>query len=284
MAVRIPEFKVASYGNAMRQGQTIKAAGLNIKQTENMIRGREKAKQVRMQMGNMPDAIDKLEEMGEFEQADKMRNNYQSMMKNGVEVVKSMSRSITPENYKEVKEGFQQSGTILPGAWPTEYSKKFVDSLGDKEKATLTKHSRRWEENGINVTQDLMAKDGDIFWTGTPFESAADKTSRTGKGGKGGKGGFTYKAADDNAMGKQASQLFGGFYDPTTGQFAGLDKDKAAKVQAVHAAASEIFAQAQGTKTHAQAVREAAGKLKINIENPDDWAATDPASIEKRNK
>lgn len=49
------------------------------------------------------------------------------------------------------------------------------------------------------------------------------------------------KAADDSLIGKNIATLFGGVYNPTTGEITGLDKDNAKKVLEIQADASKIF-------------------------------------------
>lgn len=86
------------------------------------------------------------------------------------------------------------------------------------------------------------------------------------------------KAADENAIYKYAAQLYGGFYDPATGQFSGLDADKATKIQSIATEAVRLM-RAEGLDRH-EAVTKAARKAKIDI--PDLNAppsAADPASI-----
>jgi hypothetical protein len=63
-------------------------------------------------------------------------------------------------------------------------------------------------------------------------------------------GGF--KAADTNAIYRQSSGLFGGTYNPLTGQFTGLDRDQAEQAQRIASRASQIYA--AGGVDHATAV------------------------------
>ena len=75
------------------------------------------------------------------------------------------------------------------------------------------------------------------------------------KGGS--KGGL--KAADVNAMYKQAAALYGGFFDPNTGEFTGLDAEKAQKVQGLIRSAESNAAGGLGLAESVSRAAEAAG-------------------------
>jgi len=49
------------------------------------------------------------------------------------------------------------------------------------------------------------------------------------------------KAADDSLIGKNIATLFGGVYDPSSGEISGLDKDNAKKVAEIQSNASRIY-------------------------------------------
>lgn len=288
MAINIGQPNQLDYGNAILTGQTIKNNRLRNQamaqeQEDRMerIRKQQQAQQIRAQMEKMPAAIDEMEKQGLYDEADKLRTHYIGQMKRGVEVARTLASGLDENNYSQVRHDLIQSGAITGDMWPTEYSSNWWAKKGDKQKKDLEQLTVRWQENGATLSQDLLAADGDVFWKGTPFESAADRKARmeSKPGGKGTGADFEYTASDDNAIGSQATRLFGGVYDPATGRFSGLSPDKAQKVQAVHSAASEIYAASQGRLTHAQAVREAARRLRITIEDPNDAMATDPAGI-----
>lgn len=284
--VRTPQFQTFDYGNAMMKGENIKSARLKnramsneLAQSENVIKRREEASRIRQQIESMPAAIDELDSRGYYDEADKLRANYLGQVKNGFNVAQTMAKGLNAENYSQVRQDMIQSGAITGDMWPVEYSKDWwANSLAEK-KAKIQTHTRRWAENGRTMTQDFIDRDGTIFWEGNPYESGTDKNARTKAENPDGGKGFEYKAADDNAIGKQATRLFGGVYDPATGQFSGLDPQKAQKAQAVHSAASRLFAAGERRITHAQAVAEASRRLGIVIEDPDDRATIDPAGI-----
>lgn len=83
--------------------------------------------------------------------------------------------------------------------------------------------------------------------------------ARPSSGGAGvGPGGI--RSTDSGLIYRQSAGLFGGTYDPTTGRFAGLDRDSAAKVQRIASRASVIFK--QGNIDHATAVYQALDEMK----------------------
>lgn len=68
---------------------------------------------------------------------------------------------------------------------------------------------------------------------------------------------FGLKAADTNAIYRQAAGLFGGMYDPMTGRIAGLNREQSEIVQRIAARASQIFMEGAGKIDHASAVEQA---------------------------
>ena len=282
MPFRASDFQQLDYGDAVQTGQQIQynrlrnqALGIEQQEAEDRRRKQAQADQIRRSMETMPEAIDELESQGLFDQADELRTSYLRQAKGGVEIARMLAKGLNESNYKQVRHDMIQSGAITGDLWPEEYSEDWWAKQIAEKKRTLTQHTVRWqEENGATVAQDLLASDGDIFWKGTPYESAADRKARDGGGD-----GFEFKASDTNAIGTQVTRLFGGVYDPATGRFAGLDPQKANRAAAVHAAADELYAAGQGGVTHAQAVREAARRLRISIEDPNDSLINDPAGI-----
>ncbi len=285
MPFRASDFRGLDYGNAVRQGQDIAynrlrntALGQEQERRDELIRKRAEADRVRQTMETLPDAIAELDSLGNFEEADRLRDSYLRQMKGGVEVARMLSEGLNETNYEQVRHDMIQSGAITGDMWPTEYSSDWWAKKVAKQKSDLDQLTVQWrDENGFTVSQDLLARDGDIFWRGSPFEAAADRQAREGGDGDG--AGFEFKASDSNAIGNQVTRLFGGTYNPETGRFAGLNPQQAQQAQAVHAAADELYMAAGGRIPHAAAVREAAKRLRINIENPDDTLATDPAGI-----
>ncbi len=102
-----------------------------------------------------------------------------------------------------------------------------------------------------------VGPDGQTVYT--PRSQAAGMTVGARPSTPAGAGG--YKSADANAIYRQVGGLFGGFYDPITGGFGGLDPDQANRVQMVAARAEELFNAGDMGHTGAvlQALREYQG-------------------------
>jgi hypothetical protein len=68
---------------------------------------------------------------------------------------------------------------------------------------------------------------------------------------------FKFTASDANAIYHQSVGLFGGTWDPITGNVAGMDKDSATRAQSIAARASQIYRESAGAIDHASAVEQA---------------------------
>lgn len=280
---RASDFKQFDYGNAVQQGQNIKynrmrnqALGQDLQEREDLIKKRNEAAEIRQQLEGMPAAIDEMENRGLYDQAAKLRDHYVGQMKSGYDIAKMMAEGLDETNYQQTRQDLIQAGAITGDMWPVKYSEDWWAKKVASTKSELEVNTIRWtNEDGIVMSTDYLDRDGRIIEEGT-YEASADRKARSGGDGD---GKWSYKAADDNAMGNQATRLFGGVYDPSTGQFSGLDPEKAQKVQAVHSAATELYKAARGDITHAQAIREAAHRLRIAVEDPEDTRSTDPAGI-----
>lgn len=285
MPIRASDFKGFDYGDAVAQGQNIaynrmRNTALSQQQEaeEERRRKRAEADEIRRQLDTMPDAIAELDRLGNFDEADRLRENYLKQMKGGVEIARTLAAGLNADNYEQVRHDMIQSGAITGDMWPTEYSEDWWANRVAREKSNLVKITRRWQDdNGYTLSQDMLARDGDVTWAGTPFESATDRRARVAPAA--GATVFKFSSSDSNAIGRQVAQLYGGAYDPATERFAGLDPAQTRSVAALQAAAEELYAAGQGRITHAQAVREAAKRMRINIVNPNDALANDPAGI-----
>jgi len=93
--------------------------------------------------------------------------------------------------------------------------------------------------------------------------------ARAAKPGAG--GGGSYKAADANAIYGKAAELYGGYYDPVTGQLRGLQENAAASVTQLGRIAEELYLEAalEGTPIgHLEAVSLAAERMGIELPRP----------------
>lgn len=277
------KFQSFDYGNAIKTGQNIsfnrmRNDAMADQQTErkDMLRNRKKAQDLRSMYDRMPDQIAALERENMFKEADELRDNYIETRKTEVDLLTTMRPNINADNYKQFRQELLQAGAVTPEMMPVEYSDKWFRSEIDKRKQSLSRFTVQSHENGALMSRDYVQQNGQINWdlTGAWYEKKDDKK---GKGGAGGKGAF--KAADASQIGKQIERLFGGFYDPQTGQLKGLDPSVAPRVQSIQEEAELIYTQGGGAITHGVAVTQAARKLGINIENYRNKAASDPLSL-----
>ena len=279
-------FQTFDLGRAVTSGQRIQynrmtndALADEQIERKDMLRNRQKAQEIRSLYDSMPDQIAALERENMFKQADDLRNNYIQARKSEVTLLTSMRHAINADNYKEFRQELLQSGAVTPEMMPVEYSDQWFKKAIDKRKTSLTRFTVQSHRNGALMSRDYVQQDGEVNWELTGKWYDAGKDGKGGKGGTGKKGKFTFKAADANQIGEQIERMFGGFYDPQTGQLKGLDPTTAARVQSIQEEAELIYGQSQGEISHGVAVTRAARKLGINIENYRDKLATDPLSI-----
>lgn len=277
------QFQIMDYGAAVQKGQNIQynrlrneALGMEVQEAEDMLRNRAKANEIRKQFNDMPDQIEELERSGLFDEADKLRDSYIKSKKAEADMIGSLRPGITAENYDEVRGKLIRSGAITPELWPVEYSDKWFREQQKNAQGNLTKLTRKWAEQGAIMSQDIVQQDGSILWEGEPYADP-DDTAKDGKGAA-----FKFDASDSNAIGKQSERLYGGFYDPQTGQISGLDRDKAQKVANVQAYAETLYQRAEGGITHAVALAQAARKFGISVQDPEDKSTYDPLNLGTR--
>lgn len=89
----------------------------------------------------------------------------------------------------------------------------------------------------------------------------AGTTAKTNPTGNSQGTAFKFTASDTNAIHHQALSLFGGMYDPMTGEISGMDPNQMTRVQAVAARASKIYRAAAGEIDHASAVQQALSEV-----------------------
>lgn len=127
--------------------------------------------------------------------------------------------------------------------------------------------SRRMDPTLVPVLQP----DGTSVWMPRP-QAAGDPVGAPPSRTAASPGGL--RTADSSLIFRQASALFGGTYDPTTGRFAGLDRDAAANVQRIASRASVIFK--AGGVDHATAVDQALEEMRAAAAATPDGSGTIP--------
>lgn len=283
------KFRQFDLGKAVQTGQRIQYNRMQNQQMadeqqerQDMLRSRKKANEIRQMYDSMPDQIAALETEGMFDQADQLRDSYIGTRKNEVTMLENVREFLDKDNYKQFRQDMITAGAINPDMMPVEYSDDWLRKQADDKKRTLQNFTQQSFENGALMSRDYVTENGDVRWdlTGEWYDTQKAADAKKGKGGSGPGGkDWMMKAADTNAIGKQAERIFGGFYDPQTGRLKGLDKTEAARVQAVVEEAERIYNENRGVVSHGVAVARAARKLRINIEDYRDTAATNPLNL-----
>ena len=219
-----------------------------------------------MQHEGIPAQIEEMESIGMFKEADELRESYIKQTKAQVELSKAFSEGLTAENYDEVRQQMIADGVISPELWPTEYDPTWFTETNSRNAASLTKLTKKWYEDGVVMSQDIMQRGGEITWEGEPYPT---------KEGSAGGAGTSYTSGDDNAIRNAIKEEFGGFYDPQTGQWAGLSRDTAQRVTGVAEEATRLFAEQKAAGnvppfTHSIAVAQASRSAGITIEKVED--------------
>jgi len=194
-------------------------------------------------------------------------------------VVKGMQRGLklfkdvkTPEEYQRAKRVYEQTDPELAKGMPADYDPEalsqrlewgrvFTD-LNDKTSPTGKLLSERdalaADDPAREVYDRMIAKGishGDINYV--PDQKGGYVREAVEKKGP--------KAADSNTIARQIGQLFGGFYDPISGVFKGLNREAGQQAQAVQSRAERIFIDGKGTVTHAEAVTQSATEFGVKI-------------------
>jgi len=152
-------------------------------------------------------------------------------------------------------------GVAGPGELPEEYDEELAKGLAGH----ATENLKIIEQNlpGGMVQQYKQIGQELTKW-GEPTQRWTPKQR-----GKGAGAGTGMKAADENAIARQAGNLFGGMYDPVSGRFSGLKGENAEqKVQAIIERASNLFK--EGALTRSGAVSKAAREAGVEIEKLSD--------------
>ena len=170
---------------------------------------------------------------------------------------KTAPRARDQKSWDMVSQDWVQKGLAQPGDLPQQYDPELVQFLSGVTPEKLQEFSDMQpipNMPGYRGQQDKRTKKwANIYDT---------SKSSSGVGGGGG-----LKAADENAMHRQAASLFGGMYDPQTGRFSALSKDDAQRAQAIAEYATRLYVDSGGTMTRTEAVTTATRKLGIEVTN-----------------
>ncbi len=282
------QFRFLDYGKAAAAGERIEygrlrneALGMEVDEATDMLANRKKAQEIRSQTEGLPNEIEALDAVGLHDEADKLRDTYIKTVTANADMIDAVASKLTAANYDGIREDMIKSGAIMGSMWPDKFDPQWARDQASSTRANLQRHVEKWEEEGVVMSQDIFSRGGIVDETmgGQPY--ALDNDQRgAAKGGDNWKG---WSATDSNAIGKQSERLYGGFYDPVSGQMQGLDPTKAAKVQSVQDEAEQIYTRARNNgdtnMTHARAVAQAARKQGVKIDDIEDDNATNPLNL-----
>jgi hypothetical protein len=262
-------FRFMDLGSALKAGSDIEygrlrneALGMDVEQAQDMLANRKKADEIRAMYDKMPDQIDALNDAKLFDRANELKDDYVKSMSAQMDMMEKIRPALNAENYDDVRQQLIETGAITGELWPVTYSDSWFRDQIAGARSSLTKHVEKWTEDGMVMSQDIFSRGGviDPDLGGQPYSLKSDQPG-TGTGAD-----FKFTASDSNAIGKQSERLYGGFYDPATGRISGLNRTQAAEVASVQAEAERLYIEAAGQLTHAIAMKQAARKAGINID------------------
>lgn len=286
MAINMPAFKTLSLARIDADAEATKSArlknsimGFQESEYQRANKNREEIARVQQFYDNAGDVIAQLESDGNFEAADQVRQTAIAGYKGTLDLVESMKTWVNEENYSQVRGDLVRQGVVDPDDMPVKYSGSYFDRVARKMKNSLDVLTIRSPgKDGRTMAEDILVDEyGTEISRGGKYETDASRKARTG--GDKGSGGFDFKSADANTIARQAAQMYGGFYDPVTQQFSGLDKELSAKVQALAEEAEKVYIENSGQIGHNEAVARAARRIQIDVSNIRDKFHNDPLGL-----
>lgn len=267
MAIEVPQYRTFNMGNVLRNRANINA----MQDRSDLIKKRKKANEIRQQIDSMPEQVKKLEEIGDFETAEKVRSSYIKTKKASLELIKAHRDFVDADNYKLMRQQWIQEGLATPEMMPVNYSDSFFIEQEAKIKNDLKKISFR---DGNQTTDMLVDSYGETVKQGQPYSSNPSK--KTGGQGKS----WQMKPSDSSEIFKRAAGLFGGRWDPITERFIGLEKDTEKKAFQIAEEASRIFIKESGARGHHIPVGDAARILIPDMERLSGRPEIDPFGVQ----
>lgn len=249
MPIQVPNFQFMNYGEAVDQGN--RSAG-------NYMRALMMADQV----NNMP-------QQREFEQ--QQQQLQQQML--GFQYIRERAPLVTDERtYGAFRDSVIKNGLLSEEEIPQKYDRGYVNRIAGIASKEIEKFGQMQQIPG--APKGVYGQRGD---KSGKFANVKDYREKSWAGKSGDFGGL--KAADENAIYKQAASLFGGMYDPMSGRFSALSKDDAQRTQAIAERATRVFVDSGGSVTRSQAVTQAAREMGIDISNLGNQKDSDPLGI-----
>ena len=264
--MNFPNFGTFDFGRVVGNVESIKGQrvrnqmlGTAASEQKNVIDNREKARQVRSQHEQTPAQIEALERDGHFEEADKLRTSYITQTNAQIKMMEGLSRGLTKENWKQFRQEQIQIGAVTGSLLPVEFSQEWLNKQVTTKQNDLKVLTRKWEEDGVTMAQDVTHRGGQVLDMGKPYQPAADiKARNAGASG-------VWKSGDSNSLAEASAAVFGGFYDPLTRRFSGLNKEQQQQVLGLTEEGERLFRESGGQMGHRQAIAQAARNMGIEI-------------------
>jgi hypothetical protein len=132
-----------------------------------------------------------------------------------------------------------------------------------------------WQKLGSRDSRNAVIEQYE-YAKGQGYKGTLIDFMRSAKADEG--GGF--RAADASVFSRSAAEAYGGFYDPATGQFSGLDTETARKAAELAASAAKSWRESGGDLSHNEAFASALSQLRT----PRPTNTAPPAAIEHLRK
>jgi len=275
----MPEFKTFDLGNVLSNAENIKGARIRnrvgqmqLGEMEEQQANRQKRQQIMSMVDDMPGKIEALRNGGFGQEAMDLSDQYLKHKKIGRDVSDQMSKGITVKTYPNFRRQLIQNGAMEASELPANPSEgmKWLEAQKSKAKSEYKMATRKYGKDGKTMAVDFPIIDGVPGQESTPYQ--VDK----GKGGAGRGQAGGLKASDSNAIASGTASLFGGVFDPQTGQITGLGKDEQQRVLAIAEEAERLY-QRSPQMGHRQAVAQAARNADIDIQSVNNPA--DPLNL-----
>lgn len=179
---------------------------------------------------------------------------------------------------QNVEEMGKMASFVLTGQTPEEQNRRYMMMRENLPKATLANLPEKYDPNFMEVSlakAQSMASilenpkairvggEDVIFKGGREVERATRPIKETKTGA-----GAGLKSADESFISREVTQLLGGFYDPATGEFRGLDKSLLSKAQGIKTEAAKLFIEGGGKISRSEAVKKAARMFGEQVLDP----------------
>jgi hypothetical protein len=282
-----------NFGAAVQAGQKARfnalrnqVAGLDADEAERIAKAREEYHKIVGTLDKAPERIEKLESVGLYDEADKLRTSTAAMMKGQMDLMTLERQGVDATNYKSWRETKIKAG-VPPELFPTEYSDSwFRKEIKDRQQKYQVLTRKTGTPEGGVQSQDTEYLDGVQTWQGTPYNDPDDMVNN-GKPVKADDA-WQMKPSDSNSLRSAVVGSMGGTWDPISGLPKGLDKGAELNVAGIMELASRIYKEGGGSvpidTAAAQAVRQAGYDVPVYGGRPGDKNGVyDPLGLLRKN-